>query len=71
MRKKSKTNAIIIEQDWDNPKSNINIETDVSGKMKVNGCFFHNSIMELSIFLQCLNPQNYAASANGCPRCLL
>ena len=27
--------------------------------------------MELSIFVQCLNPQNYAASANGCSRCLL
>ena len=27
--------------------------------------------VELSIFVQCLNPQNYAASANGCSRCLL
>ena len=27
--------------------------------------------LELSIFVQCLNPQNYAASANGCSRCLL
>lgn len=57
MRKKSKTNAIIIEQDWDNPKSNINIETDVSGKMKVNGCFFHNSIkFEFSITEQSSGP---------------
>ena len=30
-----------------------------------------NNKMELSIFVQCLNPQNYAASANGCSRCLL
>ena len=29
------------------------------------------SELELSIFVQCLNPQNYAASANGCSRCLL
>lgn len=29
------------------------------------------AVMELSIFVQCLNPQNYAASANGCSRCLL
>lgn len=28
-------------------------------------------LLELSIFVQCLNPQNYAASANGCSRCLL
>ena len=31
----------------------------------------NDSVMELSIFVQCLNPQNYAASANGCSRCLL
>ena len=30
-----------------------------------------NGKLELSIFVQCLNPQNYAASANGCSRCLL
>lgn len=33
--------------------------------------YTYNGTLELSIFVQCLNPQNYAASANGCSRCLL
>ena len=36
----------------------------------VQGSYF-DIPLELSIFVQCLNPQNYAASANGCSRCLL
>ena len=35
------------------------------------GVFVSAVNLELSIFVQCLNPQNYAASANGCSRCLL
>lgn len=40
-------------------------------RLEVEYCDAGMSEVELSIFVQCLNPQNYAASANGCSRCLL
>lgn len=48
----------------------VKIDLDKVPNLQVKGYEIFPRV-ELSIFVQCLNPQNYAASANGFSRCLL